>query len=156
MVGSTVEDPWYQAIAGISIVGVALVLQAIVRPYDNRLYNQFETAVLSVLAVTQIVSVVYLRSETVSMTPDERLRVDVVVTAVLVLLNGGMLAMLLSFLMKGVWCFRRCCGSSREIASSDRVSNVAAAVAAIRGGMNGGTDRFPMKWNPVRQRAPSK
>ena len=152
MVGSTVEDPWYQAIAGISIVGVALVLQTIFRPYDTRLYNQLETAVLSVVATTQVVSLVYLRSETVPMTPNERLRVDVVVTVLLVLLNGGMLAILVYCIMKRMRCFHRCCGSAREIASSNRMSNVAAAVAAMRGGVKG----VPMKWNPVRQRNHSK
>ena len=146
MVGSTLEDPWYQAVAGISFVVIALVVQVGFRPYDARIYNQLETAVLSVLATTQVVSLIYLRSETVPMSADERFRIDVAVTVLLVLLNGGMFGTLLYFILKRSRCFRSCRGAKPTISSSKHVSNVAAAVAAIRGA------DLTEQLNPVRYR----
>ena len=112
MVASTVEDPWYQAITGITIVVVALVLQAALQPYDNDLYNRLETAVLSVLAATQIISLVYLRSEMVVLATTERQRIDLVVTILLVLLNGAMLLTLATFIVRATRCC--ICGRTRR------------------------------------------
>ena len=138
MAASTVEDPWYQAIAGISIVVIALVLQALFRPYDQQLYNRLETAVLVVLSITQVVSLIFLRSETVLMSPAERLHINVVVTVLLVLLNGGMLLALLYFIVKHMQCSRPRLRPAGQTAAEESlnvpgcVSNVAAGVAAIR------------------------
>ena len=138
MVGSTVEDPWYQAVAGISFVVIALVVQVGFRPYDARIYNQLETAVLSVLATTQVVSLIYLRSETVPMSADERFRIDVVVTVLLVLLNGGMFGTLLYFILKRSRCFSKCRGAKITVGSSKHIK----------------FENSPtMIWNPLRQRS---
>ena len=110
MVASTMEDPWYQAIAGISIVVIALALHLAFHPYDNALYNRLEAAVLTVLAVTQVISLVYLRSETVPMSDDDRLRINIVVTALLVVLNGAMFATLVFFMLGNIACVRQRCG----------------------------------------------
>ena len=62
MVASTLTDPWYQAIGGIGIVVTALLVQVTYKPYDDELFNRLECWVLAVLAATQVLSLVYLRS----------------------------------------------------------------------------------------------
>ena len=135
MVASIVEDPWYQAIAGISIVVIACGLHLAYRPYDNHFYNRLETSVLSVLAATQVISLVYLRAETVPMTPAERSRMGTIVTLLLVSLNGAMLLTLLLILTKHTLCLHRCwqyqrckhrffaCLFSRRGSTSDGATN---------------------------------
>ena len=110
MVASTIEDPWYQAIAGISIVVIALVLQALFKPFANDLFNRLETAVLLVLCTTQVISLVYLRSETVPMPDIERSRIDLGVTVVLVALNAAMFIALAYYMLRSIPCMQQCCG----------------------------------------------
>ena len=122
MVASTMEDPWYQAIAGISIVVTALALHLAFHPYDNALYNRLEAAVLTVLAVTQVISLVYLRSETVPMSADDRLRINIVVTALLVVLNGAMFATLVFFMLGNIARVRQRCGCCCRLCQPSKAS----------------------------------
>jgi hypothetical protein len=88
MVGTLIEDAWYQIILSICILGFALILQLQVRPYDNPVFNRLESAILSVLCVTQVISLVYLRTESLQSSDDGGQQgVDIAFTIFLLLLN---------------------------------------------------------------------
>ena len=138
MVASTIEDPWYQAVAGISVVFMAFALHLAYRPYDNALYNRLEVAVLSVLVATQVISLIYLRSETVPMLEEDRKRVDVIVTFILVALNAAMFATIIGVLGKNIRCFQRCCCRKKAAAqalvrSTVREFGETRSIAPVRG-----------------------
>jgi hypothetical protein len=97
-------DPWYQAIGGITIVVTALVLHVHAKPYERRLFNRLELVVLCALVTTQVVSLLFLRSEMI-VDGATGSTLDTIVTLVLVLLNGGVL---LGLVVCGVHSVTRC------------------------------------------------
>ena len=89
LAASSFQDPWYQAISGIAIVVVSLVLQVRFQPYDVKKFNRLEELVLTALVCTQVTTLIYLRSETVSEDhANDAILSDVIVTGILLLING--------------------------------------------------------------------
>ena len=116
MAGSLIDDPWYQIICGISILVVSLVLQVKLAPHDRSLFNRLEAAILSVLCLTQLISLVYLRAETVLHDSEQRLPVTVAVTVILLVLNFGMyLVLLLLAVSLRIKRLGQCLGVGRNI-----------------------------------------
>ena len=116
MAGSLIDDPWYQIICGISILVVSLVLQVKLAPHDRSLFNRLEAAILSVLCLTQLISLVYLRAETVLYDSEQRLPVTVAVTVILLVLNFGMyLVLLLLAVSLRIKRLGQCLGVGRNI-----------------------------------------
>ena len=101
----TLDDPWYQAMAGIAVVIAALLLQVKYAPYDDALFNRLEEGVLLTLAVTQVTTLLYLRAEVMPLTPEKRSQLDVVVTCALFTLNGAMFMTLVA--CAGRRCLRK-------------------------------------------------
>ena len=124
MVATTLEDPWYQTVAGISIIVLALLLQVHYKPYDNSLFNRLEVQVLVVLVFTQVLSLVYLRSQSLELSDAAHTAYDITITSALLLLNGGMFLILaysfykhstIRHTLRGMLC-RRCCPPPSNIA----------------------------------------
>ena len=116
MAGSLIEDPWYQIIAGITILFISLVLQLKFSPHDQPLFNRLEAAILTVLCLTQMISLVYLRAETVTKDPERRLPVSVAVTATLLTMNATMyIVLLLLALSSRVKLLGRCFGVGKNV-----------------------------------------
>ena len=88
---ATLDDPWFQALAGIGIVAAALFLQLRFHPYDDQLFNRLELLVLLTLGITQVTTLMYLRSESLPLSENQKLTANVIVTIFLLLINGAML-----------------------------------------------------------------
>ena len=86
---SAIDDPWYQSMAGIGIVFTSLCLQLRYRPYESNRFNRLEEYVLATVVCTQVLTLLYLRSEVTVMSNTERQHADLAVTVALLLMNGA-------------------------------------------------------------------
>lgn len=66
-VGSLVSDSYTAVLSAISVTVLALVLHALSYPFKDIIFNRLELLCLSSLAVTQVLSVVYLRGQDVAL-----------------------------------------------------------------------------------------
>ena len=66
MIGSLVKDAYRQIFASVSLLVVMLFLQATLQPYEKRLFNFVEGAALVTIMLTQLVSMFYLRGDSLS------------------------------------------------------------------------------------------
>ena len=105
LAASVLDDPWYQSIAGIAIVVIALALQLRFHPYEETAFNYLEDLVLISLAVTQVITLLYLRAETAGIKPDAQGDTDVIVTLLLVAINAATLVVV--FVMAFKACRRK-------------------------------------------------
>ena len=98
---STVSDPYFQSLVGLAILVFFLVLQVHARPYVRSLFNALETLVLTCLVLTQLICLMYFRASSAEVVQAQQSdRVDIVVTVVLLLLNGACLGLLVAVGLK--------------------------------------------------------
>ncbi|RYG55948.1 hypothetical protein EON66_04085 [archaeon] len=97
MLGSIISDPYYAILAATLATFAATVAHLWFRPYTTPLFNNIEGASLTVLCTTQILCILYLRSQQHvedTSTASASSGGDVLLTIVLLLLNVGMLAII--------------------------------------------------------------
>jgi hypothetical protein len=119
-IGALVRDPFYQSFAGLGLFCLALFLQASYQPYERKLFNVLETLSVAGIIITQLISLFYLRWQTILAKcdgePDSTIATidgstcgellvrkassDVGTTIVLVLVNFGLLFALGFFLVR--------------------------------------------------------
>ena len=88
MVASSISDPFYQSLLGVSILVVFLVAQVNFRPYTNTLLNRLELLVMSSLCLTQVVSLAYFRTAAMSLPESQQQHIDTAVTLCLCFVNA--------------------------------------------------------------------
>ena len=88
MVASSITDPFYQALLGVSVMVAFFVVQVNFRPYDNAMLNHLEMVVMACLTITQVVSLGYFRASALQLSLETQKEVDAGVTICLFLVNG--------------------------------------------------------------------
>ena len=63
MIGSLIKDEYNQIFASVSLLVIALFLQANFQPYEKRFFNYLEGVALVTVMLTQLISMFYLRSD---------------------------------------------------------------------------------------------
>ena len=63
MIGSLVKDAYNQLFASVTLLVVALLLQSFFQPYKRRFFNIVEGASLATIILTQMLSMFYLRAD---------------------------------------------------------------------------------------------
>ena len=63
MIGSLVKDEYDQTFASVSLLVVVLFLHSTFQPYEKRLFNFVEAVSLVVIMLTQLISMFFLRSD---------------------------------------------------------------------------------------------
>ena len=106
-VAAIVNDPWYQSLAGITVLFASFVAHNALRPYEKPLHNTLEAASFVALLATQVGSLLYLRAEGLhgAASPDIDV-VNVAVTVALVLINGVFVSILAGLYIKAA-CLQR-------------------------------------------------
>ena len=66
MIGSLIKDAYQQIFASVALLIVALFLQAFFQPYAKRAFNLLECTALVVVMLTQLMSMFFLRSDSLS------------------------------------------------------------------------------------------
>ncbi|RYG57457.1 hypothetical protein EON66_00340 [archaeon] len=102
MMGSTISDPYYAILAATLSTFVAVTAHLWFRPYKSHLFNNLEASSLIALCLTQIMCILYLRSQVLAETSGQSSGVpnvgapvnagDILLTFVLLVLNFGVLS----------------------------------------------------------------
>ena len=91
MVASSISDPFYQSLLGVSVIVTFFVVQVNYQPYEDRTLNRLEMMVMACLCFTQVVSLAYFRASALQLPDDSQVQVDLAVTCLLALANGACL-----------------------------------------------------------------
>ena len=104
---SAIDDPWYQSMAGIGIVFTSLCLQLRYRPYESNRFNRLEELVLLTVSTTQVITLLYLRSEALASNATVGgTSTDVAVTTSLLIINAATCAVLVISWWRGLDRFK--------------------------------------------------
>lgn len=87
IIGSFFQDPYYAIIGALLLTVVSLALHLHFKPYERSEFNFFETLALSALTLTQVVSLLFLRSSRLEVSVSDRERSDTITSVVLLFIN---------------------------------------------------------------------
>ncbi|RYE99726.1 MAG: hypothetical protein EOO41_00635 [Methanobacteriota archaeon] len=98
LLASLISDAYISTFAAIIVTFLALCAHALFRPYRSQLFNLLEGGSLATLCVTQMVCILYLRTEQLAADGTSgvsALAADAAISAVLLTMNAGMALLLL-------------------------------------------------------------